>query len=40
VKKFPPPTEHDPTDPPPLSRDARRRRDTGVGTTIGYGSRL
>jgi hypothetical protein len=40
VKKYPPPVEADPTDPPPLNRDQRRRQDTGVGTSLGYGSKL
>jgi hypothetical protein len=40
VAKFPPPVEHGDDEPPPLSRDARRRQDKGVHTRLGYGSKL
>lgn len=40
VRKYPPPVEHDPDEPPPLSRSARARRDRGVHTRVGYGAKL
>lgn len=40
VAKFPPPVEHGDDEPPPLSRDARRRTDRGVRATVGYGGKL